>query len=201
MLDLSHTMITDSGLAQLRPRNLRCLVLTGLSVSDKGVASLRLGTSLEVLDLDFTGAAISGLDKMANHKSLVSLSANSCDISAHAMIAIGNCSALKELRLGNSRLPVSRLASLVALPGLEILDVRGTNINDRDMAVLGQITSLREINVDNTQVTDRGLNHLGRLNNLGELSWSGSRATSDGVDALARQIPQLNSMQRRASTE
>ena len=66
------------------------------------------------------------------------------------------------------------------------LKMAGTNINDRDMAVIAQLENLRWLNLQNTSITDKGLASVQTLVHLQYLNLVGTKVTVQGVLQLKR---------------
>jgi hypothetical protein len=78
---------------------------------------------------------------------------------------------------------LSLLAPL-AKRGLQNLELRGTNITDAGLELLGRFDRLESLDLARTRITDDGLVHLQRSASLRKLDLQGSLVTAQGVERL-----------------
>jgi hypothetical protein len=64
------------------------------------------------------------------------------------------------------------LSGCRSLNRLEVLDLRGSSINDESLAIIAELPTVRILRLSNTKVTDAGLEHLRELPRL-EFIWIG----------------------------
>ena len=67
---------------------------------------------------------------------------------------------------------------------LEELDLRGKEITDEDLRLIGQLTHLKTLSLYGTPVTDAGLEHLAGLHDLESLVLRGTQVTGTGLRHL-----------------
>ncbi len=90
--------------------------------------------------------------------------------------------------LFDHQIPVTdeALKPLSALPQLQWLSLRGTQITDAGLEYLRPLRNLRWLWLSDTAVTDRGLTVLGELTKLEKLWLDRTKITSSGLQALSR---------------
>lgn len=79
---------------------------------------------------------------------------------------------------------------LAALPRLLILNLSGSDVDDRGLDRVAQLGELQSLNLDWTPVTDAGLAKLTVLRNLEALWLNDTNVTNTGLKSLA-QLPKL----------
>ena len=67
---------------------------------------------------------------------------------------------------------------------IERIDLNQTNVRDRGLQKLAQLTNIDYLGLHSTQVTDRGLDHLLGLTTLRELELSNTGVTDKGIEKL-----------------
>jgi hypothetical protein len=91
------------------------------------------------------------------------------------------------------RLRIGRLAAehLGRCPRLEEIDLRSTDVCDKDMLVLSRLPRLKVLDLCNTSVSDAGLGVLGGCLTLKELGVLGTHVTERGVAEIRARRPGL----------
>lgn len=79
---------------------------------------------------------------------------------------------------------------LRAVPSLEFLDCKDTDLTDADMAYIGQLSELKNLVLSGTSITDAGLVHLKGLTHLAYLELDGTQLTDAGLNSLST-LPRL----------
>ncbi|MEM9378558.1 MAG: hypothetical protein AAGB93_01320 [Planctomycetota bacterium] len=74
--------------------------------------------------------------------------------------------------------------SAAELIALEELDLRGKEITDDDLRLIGQLTNLKTLSLYGAPVTDAGLEHLAGLHELESLVLRGTQVTGTGLRHL-----------------
>lgn len=72
------------------------------------------------------------------------------------------------------------LSGCRSLNRLEVLDLRGSSINDESLAIIAELPTVRILRLSNTKITDAGLDHLRELPRL-EFIWMGGTEISDSA--------------------
>ena len=85
------------------------------------------------------------------------------------------------------------LASLKALPEVQLLVLERSNVSDAGLERLEGLTMLQGLFLSNTKVTDAGLEHLKGLKRLRGLVLSNTKVTGDGLVHL-KGLPQLSTL-------
>jgi serine/threonine protein kinase len=139
LLDLSHSYITNAGLAQLRK-------LTGLQ-------RLNLWDCMGITEV--------GLHHLEALKGLTSLGLSGCDITDWGLRHLKALPNLTDLDLaGCSEITDAGLTHLQALPKLANLRLSGIRITDKGIAELKPLTNLASLELVGTTVTDLGVAQL-----------------------------------------
>lgn len=198
-IDLSHTRVTDLGLAALKPlrkvtdlnlyyaeqagdgalaaikdwKRLRKLNLRGTKVTDAGLAHLAGMSNLEDLDIGFALITDGGFDRLS------------------ALIG------LKSLSVGGNKITGAGLSGLRLLPQLTSLDVSGrqrtdsglwfASVTDQDLDTIASLTRLESLNLRGTSVT-----RVPVLANLRELQLGQTQISAKGLADL----PKMHKLQR-----
>ena len=76
---------------------------------------------------------------------------------AGAAVVKNDAGAIVELRFKGPAVERSILAALPELPGLESLVVAGTDVDDKALEPIGQITTLRNLDLRECRITNAGL--------------------------------------------
>lgn len=66
------------------------------------------------------------------------------------------------------------------------LDVSRTSIEDKELSIVGELSSLRRLNLQNTAVSDEGLASLSSLRDLQYLNLAGTRISDKGIVPLSK---------------
>ena len=101
------------------------------------------------------------------------------------MSHIAHLTGLNELDLYGTRIATTGLEHLTELESLETLTLPGY-VTDRNLALVGQMTSLKALHLVESRVTDEGMAHLSALTSLEELSLAGKRMNGSGFVHLER---------------
>lgn len=143
---------------------------------------------LEVMDvLDIKGkGALSGFDRATQMHSFRS----NCGLSCRDVVAIAECSTLRQLGIQNAELTPKALDALCSLPHLESLDLEGTQFDDAMARRMSESLSLKWMELGATRLTRSGLESLLLMTQLRGLDlWATQLAVEDFV--LLRNLPAL----------
>ena len=102
---------------------------------------------------------------------------------------IAHLTGLNELDLHGTRITTTGLKNLTKLRSLEILTLPAY-VTDRNLALVGQMTSLKALYLVESRATDEGLAHLVGLTSLEELALTGKRMNGSGLVHLGK-LPSL----------
>jgi hypothetical protein len=140
--------------------NCRTVHLTGSSITDAGLDSLKSMSKLEELDLANTAVTDAGLVKLQGLTQLRRLRLLDTKITDDG---IENLKALKNLEdldlgntQGNSQIGDAGLAKLKGLDNLQILNLSGTQVTDDGLKSLKDLPKLRQVQTARTAVTEAG---------------------------------------------
>lgn len=84
------------------------------------------------------------------------------------------------------------LKVVMEVPDLRQLELKDSDIQDRDLPLLEGMRELRQLNLDNTSITDKGIQQFPSLPALRELSLRNTEVSNDEVKELQRRNPKLN---------
>lgn len=83
------------------------------------------------------------------------------------------------------------LAYVGELTQLESLHLIGTQVTDDGLAALADLKELRFLHLVGTKITDKGLRHIAALKKLEELDVRGTPVTDEGLNHLRKALPTL----------
>ncbi len=163
VLGLDAIGTTDAGIAQLKDlKNLRILSLAGNDVTDRVFETIGTFPKLEILYLDhlqnIDGSGLANLKRLTRLQKL-NLEADP-NLRPEYLELLGEFKSLKELYLCETRCNGNVLAKLTTLPNLGELDVRLTDITDKDVPLFSKITSLKRLYLDDTKISTKVFNPL-----------------------------------------
>jgi hypothetical protein len=201
-INLSHTKITDIGLAHLRPlqkvTQLICYYCD--YITDGGIAYLKQWRNLESLNLRGTEITSRVFEHLASMKRLRMLDVGFSRVNDDGFDALANLEALEELHIGGDKMSGLALPLLRLLPSLKRLDVNGSQrtdsgrwglmLTDVNFESITELTRLEELNMGGTNVSDVGIKGITALLNLQALDLSRMELTAKGLEPLAR-LPKL----------
>ena len=95
---------------------------------------------------------------------------------------------LWEVDLSGTKVSGKDLAVLGGCNWIRKLDLANTGVGDADVAQLQRLDNLFFLSLVNTKVTDAAISYLGAMQYLYQLKVSGSAVTYDGMAALDRQM-------------
>lgn len=196
-ITLSHTRISDLGLAQLRPlkkvTHLICYYCD--YITDGGVAYLKRWENLESLTVRGTEVTSRVFEHLAGMKKLRALDVGFSRVNDDGFDALASLESLEELHIGGDKMSGLALPLLRLLPSLKHLDVNGSQrtdsgrwglmLTDVNVESIGALTQLEVLNMGGALVSDAGMSALKPLVNLHTLDLSRMEITSKGVEAVA----------------
>jgi hypothetical protein len=190
-LYLSGMQVTDAGLAHLSGlSSLHILNLDGTQVGDAGLAHLSGLSSLQDLYLNATQVGDAGLAHLSGLASLHVLYLDCTQVGDAGLAQLSRLSSLKSFGLASTQVTDAGLAHLSRLLSLEWLDLTGTQVGDAGLAHLSGLSSLRALVLESTQVGDAGMAHLSGLSSLRFLYIGSTRVTPEGVAKLKMALPE-----------
>ncbi|CAD7699852.1 unnamed protein product [Ostreobium quekettii] len=166
----------DEGLAFLSAMSfLEVLDISSTAISDVGLRSLELVTTLRELDVGFCHEKVKGLG-LKNLTFLTSLNAGCCSISDEGMVSLEGLSSLLTLVLcGCKHVTDVGLRSLSFLKSITILSLASCDkITDESLAIVGTLDALQRLCLQNCGlIRGKGLRYLDKLHALTNLDLSG----------------------------
>ncbi len=93
------------------------------------------------------------------------------------------------LELRGSNINDANLAAIKRLTDIRWLDIDATKITDDGLEHLTGLTDLQRLNLVNTKITDTGMEHLEGLTTLRWLNLYGTEVTAGGVEKLQQKLP------------
>jgi hypothetical protein len=183
-LSLRGTKVTGPGLANLRSMTrLKTLSLSGLPLNDADLAHIEGLTDLETLDLSGVPVTDVGLAHLQGLVKLQQLRLNGSRVTGPGLAHLKGMTRLKNL--GLMRTPLLDLSSLPPLPGLQLLFLDGTQVEDSHLASLAKLPALETLGLNQTGITDAGLANLqGVKGSLKRLALSRTKVSDAAAPAL-----------------
>lgn len=135
--------------------------------ADEWLAAMPRDVALHAVDLRYSDVSARGLDLLAGREDVRVL-----------------------ILLGCTHLRVEDLGVVAMLPALEILVVRGADLDDRALALVGGATRLRRLELSGMGITDAGVPHLLGLARLERLHLGHTGVSRASLPSLAR-MPSL----------
>jgi len=201
-IDLSHTKISDLGLAHLRPlRNVVSLNCFSCAyITDGGVAFLKDWENLEYLNVRGSEVTSRVFEHLAKMKKLQTLDVGFSRVNDDGFDALASLERLEELHIGGDKMSGLALPSLRLLPSLKRLDVNGSQrtdsgrwglmLTDVNVDMIGALTQLESLNIGGAIVSDVGMKALANLANLQTLDLSRMEITAQGLEPVTK-MPKL----------
>ncbi|MSV29197.1 MAG: hypothetical protein EXQ52_10725 [Bryobacterales bacterium] len=205
-LDLSHTYVSEAGIAFLRSfENLVDLNLFAAeSINDAAMRHVRGWTALRRLNLRSTDVSDTSMPYLATLSGLRSLDISCTWLTDDGLEYLPELTELEELYLGGNKITGGALQVLRLLPKLRSLNLKGSqrrntgywavSITDLDMDVIGSLTRLEELDLGQSsrvdsriagmKISDHGVAKLKELTRLRSLDLSGTRVTGAGLESL-----------------
>jgi Leucine-rich repeat (LRR) protein len=197
-IDLSHTRISDLGLAHLRP--LKKVVSLNCSscsyITDGGVASLKDWVNLEYLNVRGSEVTSRVFEHLARMKNLRTLDVGFSRVNDDGFEALASLEHLEELHIGGDKMTGLALPSLRLLQSLKRLDVNGSQrtdsgrwglmLTDVNVESIGALTELESLNIGGAIVSDVGMKALGNMASLKFLDLSRMEITAQGLEPVTR---------------
>lgn len=106
------------------------------------------------------------------------------------VLAITQCTTLKELGIQNAELTPTVLAALMSLKELQTLDVEGSAFDDRMAAMISESTTLEVLDIGGTKVSRVGLQSLTSMKQLRSLDLWATKVAEDDLELLCH-LPSL----------
>jgi len=181
---LDHTHITDSGLAHLVDLNLIVLLLQGTPISSTGMSHVGSIRSLELLDLGDTAVSDSGIEPLSKLSRLWGLQLNNTKVSDNSMNLLQRLPKLDTLDLRDTKVSDAALTQLEPIKRLRTLRFRGQRISDAGLKHLRGFTQLEVLILHTTEVTGAGFQELKASTKLKALNLHGSPIKDESIEHL-----------------
>ena len=197
-IDLSHTKISDLGLAHLRPlKNVVYLNCFSCSyITDGGVAFLKDWVNLEYLNVRGSEVTSRVFEHLAKMKNLKTLDVGFSRVNDDGFDALSSLEHLEELHIGGDKMTGLALPSLRLLSSLKRLDVNGSQrtdsgrwglmLTDRNVDSIGALTQLESLNIGGAIVSDVGMKALAGMASLRMLDLSRMEITAQGLEPVTK---------------
>ncbi|KAM4603186.1 uncharacterized protein O3C94_022753 isoform 1-T2 [Discoglossus pictus] len=193
-LNLNQTAVTEQTLSLLPERTPDLKVLSLKHTQIKDLSSLCGLKLLNTLHLDSTQVTEQSLLTVTSLSALSTLTLSGVEcLNSNRVLQLLSGLSLKRLVLpGRRSLSDDGLSCLSGLRCLVELDLTDhTQITDRGVQSISELTRLKTLSLCNTSVSDAGLFHLRGLRLLEELSLDRTKVTSKGVSECIRCLPHL----------
>ncbi|MHC5539271.1 leucine-rich repeat domain-containing protein [Singulisphaera rosea] len=186
---LETTNVTDAGLAHLSGlRELECLWVDHAFVTDEGLSHLASLPKLEILDLNGnSGVTDLGMKILSkNAPGLTNLMVGETGVTDVGLAELKGLPRLDGVQAEGqgAKLTDVGVASLSTIPGLEVLNLRGSALTDDGIARLKALKKLRWLQVSDTAITDEGVAMLGEIPTLRWLNLNGTEVTDAGLSSV-----------------
>lgn len=150
--------------------NLHILSLQVSEISDEHVEILTRNRSIRYLDLSNSGVTDAGILSIAQRLDRLGF-----------------------LEIANTAITGKGLLAIGDLTGLEMLNLEGTLIGDRDLHHLRNLQNLTVLRLGE-RVTDAGIREITRLKKLDTLGFFRSGITDSGIEEAVRGLPELRNV-------
>ncbi len=196
LTEIEHITVEHSGVVSDRTlklfatfTTLKSLNLSYTSVTDAGIAELRVLTELETLCLDGTRVTGRGLEPLRTLRKLRKLVASTNEAS-EAVVDIARVwwPDLQSLTLSGTVLTEAGATGLASLPTLPCLDLGLAGVTDDQMRRLTRFQKLTILRLYGSPISDTGLDHLRTLTNLTQLDVRSTKVTAAGVARLQQAL-------------
>jgi len=208
--------ITDKGLDYIMHLPLENLGLEGTKISDKGFRRITKIPHLKGLNLSHS-PQLTAYDSLTNCPELTSMfflnnelnddhlkyfepltqleTVNISDnphITGTGLTCFKNAKNLNDLRLSSLQFTADGIKTLTELSQVDNLNLRYTNIQDKDLDQIVQMKGLKTLNLDGTAITDKGVKKLEQIKHL-KLLFAGrcKNISRDALVQLQRKRPKL----------
>ena len=107
------------------------------------------------------------------------------------LVEDGQVTYARILNSGGNCPPVSNelLKDLLKVPNLRHVELAGSGIADRQLELIGKVSSLDTLDLSQTSIGDTGIQHLVNLDKLRHLNLMGSKVTAEGIQQLRAALP------------
>lgn len=166
---------------------LETLTLNESSIDDAGLKKLEGLRALRGLGLGRTAVGDDGLATVAKFTKLQRLSLEDTKVTPRGLRAVEQLKELCGLALPNSLSDeaLSHLQNLVNLSHLKYFKIRHGEVTDAGLRSLAKLTKLPELDLAMATITDEGLKHLTGMKQLRVLQFNSPAITDAGVALLA----------------
>ena len=184
-------LIGDGAMAALREwKHLRVLNLRGTKVTDAGLIPLA-GLPIESLDVGYSLFTDNGFDALVNLPQLKRLAVGGNKLTDTGLNSVRLLTNLVELDIsGNQRtdsgmwgatITDRSIETLNALPGLQVLNLRGSKFTDIGFAKLSRPVQLKILDLGDTNLSFTGLVNLTKFGQLEQISFFKAKRVDDQV--------------------
>jgi WD40 repeat protein/serine/threonine protein kinase/Leucine-rich repeat (LRR) protein len=192
-LSLNHGRISDLGLRHLSGlTNLEHLGISATELTDAGLEHLTVHRNLQTLVLFRVRLGDEGAEHLAKITSLTQLSLDGGNLPSprtqigdeHVLTLTGSLTKLSVLDLIKTQVTDKGLANLKNLSRLKQLHLGGNGITDDGLVHLAGLRRLEELMINEPNVTDGGMVHLKDLRSLRRLELYDTAVSDAGLEHL-----------------
>ena len=169
-----------------RFKNLRALILTGVSVNDDVLALIGTLEQLVYLRLDGGQISDAGLQHLEGLVKLKELSVSGESITNAATASLSNLTLLTELSLSRTSIDHEGLEFLTKMPGLKNLSLNDTNVDRRAVPSLSKLKQLRQLYIKGTKLSEEAITQLSKSLPNCHIYWENGYIGPDRPDGIVR---------------
>ncbi len=140
-------------------KSLTSLTVKSTRISDSSMKALATLPALKNLHLPAT-IADSGVESLAQSKSIEDLDLSYTSISARALKALAGLKTLSTLYVNDTTLNDESMAEIKNLQNLKVLFLNGTQITDKSVEHLSEAAQLEHLELRDTKITEIGVARL-----------------------------------------
>lgn len=153
-LNLASTQVTGVGLAHLAQiQTLTDINLNGTNMTDEDMGSLSLLRNLKCVSMKLVALSDAGVAHLKSLQKLMQLALSDCQITDKAIERLSSVTSLTELKIANTSLTDECIPYLLCLESLESLSLSRSLITDQGALSLVKLTNLQYLNLVFTSVT------------------------------------------------
>jgi hypothetical protein len=166
--------ITDTGIGHiLQIRSLKYLTLSHTSITDAGLARLAAHAGLRMVRITHAeGITDDGVAHLARLPELLEVAVSNCPVTDASLGHLARAPQLTSLTVEHAPITDAALAHLSRARALVYLNLCGTRITDAAVPVLGAMRNLQSVGVEDTLISEAGRRELALLRGERDLDYA-----------------------------